>query len=165
MKLAYDEPTYERIQAALPPRYPDLHHVRRPHSTAEAPPTLSTCYLETGARKQGSMVRFEECRDDFPTATALEQAGPRMADLCFGHDEEEEEGEEGAAAAAAAAVVPKRRLYWGPGSDDGDNTSHSSKAIPRALLQLAPFPLPPHEAAMDETQAPPGAAALAWHQR
>lgn len=156
VKLAYDEPTYERIQAALPPRYPDLHRVRRPRSTAEAPPTLSTCYLETGARKQGSMVRFEDCRDDFPTATALEQAGPHMVDLCFGHDDAE-----------AAAVVPQRRLYWGPGSNDdgGDNTTHSSKAIPRALLQLAPFPLLPHEAAMDEAQAPPGAAALAWHQR
>ena len=154
MKLAYDEPTYERIQTALPPRYPDLHQVRTPRSVSAPPPTLSTCHLETGARKQGSMVRFEECRDDLPTATALAQAGPRMADLCFGPGLGVGLGEE------------KQGLYWGRqrGGHSSSN-NHSSQSIPRALLQLAPFPLALHEAAMDETQAPPGAASLAWHQR
>lgn len=161
MKLAYDEPTYERIQAALPPRYPDLHRVVSPVVPAAAPdanpplpPTLSTCFLETGPAKRGSMVRFEECDEEVPTAKALhEYAGPRLADLCY------RDGDGGGGGGRGV-------LYWG-GSGRGNRSGSGSGAglIPRALLQLAPFPLSPDEAALDEEQAPRGAAAVAWHER
>ena len=154
MKLAYDEPTYERIQAALPPRYPDLHRVNSINNSSSSsssssnapPPSLSTCFLETGPAKRGSMVRFEDCRDDFPTARALaEHAGPRLSGLCWG----DEQAESGAAAAAGG----------------GGGEAAEGAAIPRALLQLAPFPLAADEAALDEAHAPFGAAAVAWHER
>lgn len=81
-------------------------------------------------------MRFDECDEGFPTPQLLaEQAGPGLADLCFSHAPLE-----GGAASS-----------WG--------------AVPRALLQLAPFPLAKDEAAVDEVYGPRDAAAVPWYQR
>ena len=43
IKLAYDEPTYERLHEMRPPRYPDLYKVDREiERVVEAPRTVET---------------------------------------------------------------------------------------------------------------------------
>ncbi len=85
IKLAYDEPTYERLYAQRPPRYPDLYKVDREiDRVVEAPRTVETCHLNTGWKKEGSMVDFEDCRGR-PLEEVL-AGGIKLDRLCYDAD-------------------------------------------------------------------------------
>ena len=130
IKLAYDEPTYERLHALKPPRYPDLYKVDRGiERLVEAPRTVETCYLDTGRKKEGAMVRFEDCRER-PLEEVL-AGGVRLEELCYEGKEEVGEVERGSGLSTPSSS--KR-------TDGSSSSSSSNTVIPRILLQLAPFP-------------------------
>jgi len=138
IKLAYDEPTYERLHALRPPRYPDLYKVDRGIETVvEAPRTVETCYLDTGRKKEGAMVRFEDCRER-PLEEVL-SGGTRLEELCYKGGEEVEEEKGGNVFSTSSTS----KLISGSSSSSSSSSSsiNNNTVIPRILLQLAPFPI------------------------
>ena len=141
VKLAYDEPTYEQLHALKPPRYPSLYRVDREiERVVEAPRAVDTCFLETGRRKLGAMVRFEECAAR-PLEEVLARA-VRLEELCYDtrHIRDINADAEGDGRREEMDVDMEDR----PRSSrerGGAAAVRQPNTIPRNLLQLAPFPV------------------------